>query len=263
MHGINAIDPGRHIDWGKTSDDYARFRSGPPASFYERLRALGIGLPGQRVLDLGTGTGVIARQLARQGAQVVGVDIAAEQVATALTLSRTEGASAGFAACPAEAAPFRDHVFDAITANQCWLYFDKIKMIEQVKRMLAPGGVLVTSHNCWLPREDRIAAASEALVLKHNPAWTAGDWHGQVPTIPAWSRGHLCVRAHFWYDEPVPFTREAWRGRMRACRGVGATLTPDEVERFDREHAALLEEIAYPEFAIVHRIDAHVFEVAP
>lgn len=263
MHGLKPIDPGRDIDWGKTSGDYALYRSGPPASFYERLRALGVGLPGQRVLDLGTGTGVIARQLARQGAQVVGVDLAAEQVATALKLSREEGLETGFVASPAEAAPFRSGVFDAITANQCWLYFDKIKTVEQVKRMLAPGGVLVTSHNCWLPREDAIAAASEALVLKHNPAWTAGDWHGLIPPIPAWSRGLLRVRAHFWYDEPVPFTREAWRGRMRACRGVGATLAPEEVERFDREHAALLERIAPPEFAIVHRIDAHVFEVSP
>ena len=39
------IDDGKHIDWGKTSRDYARHRPGPPASFYQKITALKIGLP--------------------------------------------------------------------------------------------------------------------------------------------------------------------------------------------------------------------------
>ena len=42
MHGLPSIDPGRTIDWGKTSADYAVYRGGYPADFYERLRALGV-----------------------------------------------------------------------------------------------------------------------------------------------------------------------------------------------------------------------------
>ena len=59
-------DPGRAIDWSKTSSDYAEFRPGYPRSFYERIEVLGIGKPGQRILDLGTGTGVLARHFASQ-----------------------------------------------------------------------------------------------------------------------------------------------------------------------------------------------------
>jgi hypothetical protein len=64
------------IDWGKTAEDYAKYRPGPPPSFYQRLLALGIGLPEQQVLDLATGTGVIARQFAEQGCRVMASDIA-------------------------------------------------------------------------------------------------------------------------------------------------------------------------------------------
>ena len=53
-----AIDGGRSIDWGRTSRDYARHRPGPPPSYFERLAALGVGRPGQRLLDLATGTGL-------------------------------------------------------------------------------------------------------------------------------------------------------------------------------------------------------------
>ena len=68
MHGLHSQDGPREIDWGKTLGDSSDFRPGPPMSFYERLPAFGIGLKGQSILDLGTGTGVLARQFARQKA---------------------------------------------------------------------------------------------------------------------------------------------------------------------------------------------------
>ena len=66
------FDNGRDIDWGKTSEDYAKYRPGPPLSLYQMLQAHGVGIPGQRVLDQGTGTGVFGRQLAKQGCHVTG-----------------------------------------------------------------------------------------------------------------------------------------------------------------------------------------------
>src|SRR5688572_10745365 len=131
MEGISPIDPGRSIDWGKTSVDYARYRPGPPDSFFERLRALGVGLSGQRILDLGTGTGAIARVFAQRGSTVSGIDISAEQIAAAQQLAGEAQLEIDFRVAAAEEPPFPDHHFDIITANQCWLYFDKSKAIAQ------------------------------------------------------------------------------------------------------------------------------------
>ena len=47
-------------------------------------------------------------------------------------------------------------------------------------------------------------------------------------------------------------------GRIRASRGIGATLNADQVAAFDAEHEHLLREIAEPEFSVTHRIDAHL-----
>ncbi len=66
------------------------------------------------------------------------------------------------------------------------------------------------------------------------------------------------VKDWFYYDEPIQFTREEWRGRIRACRGIGAALTPEQVEKFDREHDEFLQKIAGDKFTILHRIDAHI-----
>ena len=58
----------------------------------------------------------------------------------------------------------------------------------------------------------------------------------------------------------MPFTREAWNGRMKACRGVGASLTPAEIDSWEKEHKALLEKIAPPEFEILHHAAMAVLE---
>ena len=74
------------------------------------------------------------------------------------------------------------------------------------------------------------------------------------------------------YDEGIPFTRDSWRGRIRACRGIGAALSADEVARFDQEHDALLKQIAPDTFPILHQVwlyaytplgEADVVQAAP
>lgn len=252
-----AIDAGKEFDWGRTSADYAQHRPGPPPSFFERLRVLGIGLPGQRVLDLATGTGLLARQFARQGSVVTGIDIAPEQIDTAALLARTDGLAARFAVAPAERTGLPDAAFDAITANQCWLYFDRARVLPEIRRLLAAGGVLAVSHFSWLPLLDPVARASERLVLDFSPHWEGAGWDGRIPPMPSWAQDAFELTAMFWYDEPIPFTRESWRGRMRACRGTGASLDAQALAAFDREHDALLRKIAPETFPILHRISAH------
>jgi SAM-dependent methyltransferase len=260
MHGLPSVDGGNVIDWGKISGDYSQFRAGPPPSFYARLAALGVGLPQQVILDLGTGTGVLARQFARQGATVTGIDISEPQIAAARQLAAAENLPLEFLVGQAESLPWQRAAFDVATANQCWLYFDKSKTVRELFRVLKPGGWLVTSHFCWLPRLDTIAWQTEELVLRFNPNWSAADWSGNIPACPKAQEPFFDVRAMFFYDEPITFTREAWRGRIRACRGIGASLSAERVAEFDAAHDELLRRIAPDEFAVLHRIDAHIFQ---
>ena len=260
MRRSPSIDQGRSFDWGKTSGDYAAHRPGPPPGFYDRLALLGVGGPGRRILDLGTGTGLLAREFARRGAKVSGIDVAPGQIETARRLAAAEGLRADFKVAPAEAIPFPDACFDAVSANQCWLYFDKRRAIPEVIRVLKPGGLLAVSHFSYLARRSEIARRSERLVLRSNPDWTAADDPCDVPPMPSWAKLRFDLRAMFWYDEPVRFTRASWAGRMRACRGVGAELSPEELRRFDAEHRKLLARIAPPAFGVLHRVDAHILE---
>jgi SAM-dependent methyltransferase len=258
VHEIGGKDGDNVIDWSRTRADYSTWRPDYPDALYARLRAHDVGVAGQRVLDVGCGTGFLGRRFAAQGARVVGVDIASEQVADANARARAAQLDARFFVASAEATAVADHRFDVVIAGQCWLYFDKARVVPEVLRVLAAGGRLVTCHFSWLPREDELARASEQLILRFNPKWSAADWDGVIPDQPRGTHDAFACAQRIVFDEDIPFTRDSWRGRIRASRGVGATLSPAEIERFDAEHDALLRERAGERFTIKHRVDAHV-----
>lgn len=81
------IDHGKEFDWGLASKDYAKYRDIYPDLFYQKIIDLGLCTKGQRVLDLGTGTGVLPRNLYRYGASFVGADLSENQIAEAKKLS--------------------------------------------------------------------------------------------------------------------------------------------------------------------------------
>jgi SAM-dependent methyltransferase len=257
---LDYVDDGTVFDWGKTSGDYAAYRPGYPAEFYELISRLGVGLPGQKILDLGTGTGVLARAFAKRGALVTGVDVAVDQIREAVRLSAGENLNIEYRVSKVEDITFEPDSFDAASAGQSWMYFDAEVMVPKLKRILRDRGRLVLTHLNWLPRLDAIARQSEALVLKYNPHWRGADYSGETPPELMESLTAFRLTTFHTYEAALPFSRESWRGRIRACRGVGASLPPEAAAEFDREHAGLLERIAPHEFSILHQIVLHIFE---
>ena len=243
-------DNGRTFDWGRTSEDYAKYRDIYPKEFYDKITERGLCVGGQSVLDIGTGTGVLPRNMYPRGAKWTGVDASENQIKQAKMLS--EGMDIDYYALPAEEMSFPDGSFDVITACQCFWYFDPVRTSPLLARMLKPNGRLLVLYMAWLPFEDRIAEASERLALKYNPSWS-----GAGETVhPIYIHEEYFKRFRLVYSEEYPvdvrFTRESWNGRMRACRGVGASLSPDELAAWEKEHTSLLAEIAPEEFDIKH-----------
>ena len=229
------------VDFGKTAEDYSRHRAGFPDRLFERLSAFGIGGPGQRILDLGTGTGALARGFARRGAEVTALDIAPEMLSAAAALAAAEGLEVDFREGGAEATGLPEGAFDVVTAGQCWHWFDSAAAAAEARRLLRPEGRIAICHFDWLPLPGNVVAASEALIRQHNPAWTLDGrdgFHGFHATALAVA-GFLEIES-LSFDHGVSYSHEDWRGRIRASAGVSGSLAPAEVAAFDRAHAALL-----------------------
>lgn len=254
------IDNGKQFDFGKASNDYAKYRDIYPDSLYEHLYKNGIGHKGNNVLDLGTGTGVIPRAMQKYGAHFVGADISKEQIKMAKKLSLENGFDIDYIVSPAEETGLPSSAFDAVIACQCFLYFDKAKALPEIVRILKKGGLFATIWMTWLPYEDKVAKASEDLVLKYNPTWTGAGYVRQEPKVPDWSKELFEIENMIMYDEYIPFTHDSWLGRMRACRGVCASLNDSEVKTFNEEHMKLLESMVPYEFSVLHQIEINIFK---
>ena len=106
------IDNGKAFDWGRTSKDYAKYRDIYPDEFYRRITDRGLCISGQNVLDIGTGTGVIPRNMLRFGAKWTGTDISPEQIEQARLLS--QGTDIEYLAVAAEELSFPDNSFNRL-----------------------------------------------------------------------------------------------------------------------------------------------------
>ena len=256
---LEKIDNGKEFDWGKTSKDYAKFRDVYPEVFYKKIIELGVGIKGQTVLDVGTGTGVLPRNLYNYGAEWYASDIAENQIINGKELAEKEGMKINFFTSPAEQISFPEGTFDAITACQCIWYPDANVCSPNFCKMLKSKGKFLVLYMGWLPLEDRITKQSEEIVLKYNPDWK-GAWEAEKETYvpgPYFYNFDVIKRENFRVS--IPFTRETWHGRMRASRGVGASMNEETLAAWEKEHMEML--MHEPEsFEIQHYISYALME---
>ena len=241
------VDDGKAFDFGKTSKAYAKYRDIYPEEVFEKLHEIGVGVQGSRWLDLGTGTGVIPRGLAKYGADIVATDISEQQITEAIALSK-DYSNIKYEVLAAEDISYPEHSFDAVTACQCFWYFDPNTVVPVIKLLLKPGGIFLKLYMSYL-KEESIAQDSNSIVKRIN-----GNWKGASPALQD-------LNTHYFEDPhtetmlvDIPFTRESWHGRMMASRGVMASMNAKQLVQFDAEHRKMLEE-KYPErFTVRHKV---------
>ena len=101
-----------------------------------------------RLLDVGCGTGQASRRAATFARSVVGVDLSAEMLREATLLAgHVDGVT--FMRADAEALPFADASFTAVLCtNSLHHYPDPARALEEMARVLEPGGRLVVGDPC-------------------------------------------------------------------------------------------------------------------
>ena len=182
-------------NFGKAARDYGTFRAGFPESIFDRLAEFNVGQSDQTVIDLGTGTGTLARNFALRGCEVIGVDPDPRMIGEAKKLDRQERISIRYVEAKAESTGLDSSAAD-------------VGMYPQYLPVLSEAGMQ------------------------------------DIQT--------------FSYDMDVPYTPEAWRGRIRASAGVAA-LDSESALNFDADLMALISN-QFPSsvLAVPHRIFAIV-----
>ncbi len=249
------------INWDNASDFYSQYRPAPPVSYFRHLLTFDIGSSNQKILDLGTGTGNLALQFARQGSIVTGIDASENQILEAVKKSKNEKLQVDFLNISAEELNFNKQSFDVVSAMQAWPYFNQTKLIQKLNRILKSDGTILVGNFDHLPLEDEIALKTESLMCKYNPKWTGFGYDGFVPYCPQNSELYYKIKAFFFYDELIPFSVEGWIGRIIASQPIGATLTTTEVLSFKKELEQILNLNLQETVYIKHRLSAHIMSI--
>src|SRR5439155_23006050 len=147
------------------------------------VRAAGV-RAGDRVLDVGCGTGVAALTARRRGAQVIGLDLTPELLARAKENAEAGGfADVAWKEGDAEDLPFDDASFDVVVSQFGHMFAPRADVAtKEMLRVLKPGGTI--AFNTWPP--ELCIGLIFALVGKHLPPLPPG-----ASPSPQWGDVHV------------------------------------------------------------------------
>lgn len=206
----------RHMaeSFGSDADRYDRSRPRYPRALIDRIVAAA---PGPDVLDVGVGTGIVARQFQEAGCRVLGVDVDARMADRA----RRSGVEV-------EVAAFEEwdpagRTFDLVVAGQTWHWVDPVAGAANAARALRPGGRLAAFWNVFDPAPD-VREAFAAVHRRVLPDAPLNPW--ATPQLAAYEP--LSVRAadgmrqtgvfgtpeQWRYDWKHTYTRDQWLDQL-------------------------------------------------
>jgi SAM-dependent methyltransferase len=136
----------------------------------EHLLAVASLRPGEHVLDVGTGTGIVARLAAPNVAPlgtVTGLDASTDMLSVARSRAFEQGLSIEWQEGQAEALPYPDQRFDLVLSQFALMFFaDRQTALAEMRRVLVAGGRLVLSVFAGIDRHPFYVALNEAIARR-------------------------------------------------------------------------------------------------
>jgi SAM-dependent methyltransferase len=216
--------------FGSDPERYDRARPSYPAALVERVIAAS---PGREVLDVGCGTGIVARQFQAAGCSVLGVEPDARMAGHA----RQHGLEV-------EVARFEDwdpagRAFDAVVAGQAWHWVDPVAGAAKAAQALRPGGRLAVFWNAFQPPPDLGDAFGTVFrqVLPDSPVFQRSARGAQAyGALAAKAAGAMRETGafgdpeHWEFEWDRPYTRDEWLEQVPTS-GFAPRIQPDTMQQ--------------------------------
>jgi len=235
--------------WGAGGEKYDQVSRGIADAIEHAVDALDP-QPGERILDVATGTGWAARRIAARGATVTGVDLGTEVIEAAKELS----SNIDFRVGDAEALPFPDNHFDAVISTFGVMFArDPEAVARELARVVRPGGrVSLANWAIGGSVHDMFQLLRSYKPAEQNPAPSPFEW-GRSGRVVELLGDHFEVEFESGSSFFQPESGEkAW---ATFSIGFGPVVTLLEVLSDEKAEALKAEFIAFHE---AHRMGAGI-----
>jgi SAM-dependent methyltransferase len=214
--------------WGARARDWAEIEDQQVPTYEAAIRRVGIA-PGQRVLDIGCGTGVFLRLVADRGAQPFGLD-ASEAL---LEIAGERVPEADLSLGEMESLPYADDSFDLVTGfNSFFFAADLVAALREAGRVATPGAPVVIQ--VWGPPERCDLDAQKQVARRYAPPppkmWEAGVLEDLA------SEAGLTPQSAFDTSYAFEYRDEETLGRVLAApMGLAELAGPEREDTLRRE----------------------------
>lgn len=219
----------RRQSFGAVARAYDRHRPGYPAEFIAHLLRRAEVEAEHLVLDLGAGTGQLAKRVLELGFEAVGVEPDHRMRAVLAENIGDERAHRG----SAEAIPLPDASVQAVVAGQMWHWVDPARAVPEVGRVVRPGGTLIV---LWILRDDRVPWIKRlvARVSVPDPYQQFND-----ASVPEFGEP-FGPREAFEFEFTHTLTDEEFIAGLTTVSSVA--LAPDRDEQLERARQMLVDD---------------------
>jgi SAM-dependent methyltransferase len=215
--------------FGADPERYDRTRPRYPDAMIERIAAAS---PGPEILDVGIGTGIVARQFQAAGCRVLGVEADARMAAWA----RDHGQRV-------EVARFEDwdpagRTFDAVVSGQTWHWVEPVTGAAKAAGALRPGGLIALFWNGFQPPPEVAGAFGEVYRRVVPDSLASRAWAAPVDAyVSLCDRAAEGIRRAGGFGEPETwrldwertYTRDEWLDQV-PTHGASSQFPPETLE---------------------------------
>jgi ubiquinone/menaquinone biosynthesis C-methylase UbiE len=218
-----------HWVFNRLADEY-QARPPYPDSLFDALCAL---LPGSSVADLGAGTGLLSRPLARRGFSVAAIE---PSVAMRAALHGEANVNALHATAEQTTLPAQS--VHAILAGEAAQWFALDQAVPEGRRILKRGGLVASIE--WLTSKAPHQEKLQALLLRYNPK-TRGRTN--EPAL-RWVQ-QTCAKTpqQKSFASVIHWSLTRFVQATRSLSYIGPALGPERLARFEEELRSLLVEV--------------------
>ena len=228
---------------------YARYRLHYPAELIARV-AETVGLaPGDGVLDLGCGPGLLALPFAQAGMRVVGIDPEPDMLAAAREAAEAAGVSVDFwqgssFALPGDLGPVR-----LVVMGRSFHWMDRSETLHQLDRLLPKDGAIAlfeddhprTAENAWLRAMGEVGKRFGSHEAEHRVAALKSEYRTHVSYLLDSAFAHL-VRVGVYVRRAI--TADDIVGRAFSLSMLSPEKLGERAPAFESDLRAALAEVS-------------------